>query len=532
MAKMIDHAILSASGAHRWSVCTPSARLEEKFPKKSSEYAEEGTAAHALAELVARYYLGELSEMDYENRRDELAKGTYYNAEMQECANDYGRLVLKTFKAAQERSEDAFVELEARVDFSRYVKDGFGTGDCIIVADKTLEIIDFKYGKGVRVEAAGNPQMKLYAIGALLKYNTLFDIDTVRMTIFQPRLPGEQSSDEMYRFNLVTNTAATRRALLDGTYKSRGFIEFDLYDRGKMRHIRSIHISERVVQRTLCDKAVNPCLKPSFIYDNGASTQNKGITFALNRLTCHLQRHYRKHGNEGYVLLFDFSDYFAKAQHWPVRMELERRIHDERTRALANECLDNFGPIGYGLGSQISQTAALMLPNRLDHFIKEQLQIKGYARYMDDGYLIHPSKAYLQKCLARMKEICDSLGIILNTKKTKIKRLADGFKFLQVRFKLLETGKVLRKMSYESIKKMQRKLKKFRRWNAEGRTVIIGGKEIHKEFPLSDICKVYESWRGHTRKSEILKSALSSLRISRSRRPSSWPPRWAATLRN
>lgn len=308
-----------------------------------------------------------------------------------------------------------------------------------------------------------------------------------------------KSSTQMYRFNLVTNTAATRRALLNGTYKSRGFIEFDLYDRGKMRHIRSIHISERVVQRTLCDKAVNPCLKPSFIYDNGASTQHKGITFALNRLTCHLQRHYRKHGNEGYVLLFDFSDYFAKAQHWPVRMELERRIHDERTRALANECLDNFGPIGYGLGSQISQTAALMLPNRLDHFIKEQLQIKGYARYMDDGYLIHPSKAYLQKCLARMKEICDSLGIILNTKKTKIKRLTDGFKFLQVRFKLLETGKALRKMSYESIKKMRRKLKKFRRWNAEGRTVIIGGKEIHKEFPLSDICKAYESWRGHMR---------------------------------
>lgn len=308
-----------------------------------------------------------------------------------------------------------------------------------------------------------------------------------------------KSSTQMYRFNLVTNTAATRRALLDGTYKSRGFIEFDLYDRGKMRHIRSIHISERVVQRTLCDKAVNPCLKPSFIYDNGASTQNKGITFALNRLTCHLQRHYRKHGNEGYVLLFDFSDYFAKAQHWPVRMELERRIHDERTRALANECLDNFGPIGYGLGSQISQTAAFMLPNRLDHFIKEQLQIKGYARYMDDGYLIHPSKSYLQKCLARMKEICDSLGIILNTKKTKIKRLTDGFKFLQVQFKLLETGKVLRKMSYESIKKMRRKLKKFRRWNAEGRTVIIGGKEIHKEFPLSDICKAYESWRGHMR---------------------------------
>lgn len=271
----------------------------------------------------------------------------------------------------------------------------------------------------------------------------------------------------MYRFNLVTNTAATRRALLDGTYKSRGFIEFDLWDRGKMRHIRSIHISERVVQRTLCDKVVNPTLKPSFIYDNGASTENKGIDFALNRLTCHLQRHYRKHGQDGYVLLFDFSNYFANAQHWPVSRELAKRIHDVRIRALANECLDNFGPVGYGLGSQISQTAALMLPNKLDHFIKEKLGIKGYARYMDDGYLIHTSKEYLQKCLVQMQEVCASLGIILNTKKTKIKR---------------------------------RKLKKFKLWNEVGRVVKIGGKFIRKVFPLSDICGAYESWRGHMKR--------------------------------
>lgn len=116
---------------------------------------------------------------------------------MQECANDYARFVTEKTKAAQESCEDAFTELEVRVDFSKYVKDGFGTGDCIIVADKVLEIVDFKYGKGVRVEATGNPQMRLYALGALLKYNTLFDIDSVRMTIFQPRLSGVQSSDEI-----------------------------------------------------------------------------------------------------------------------------------------------------------------------------------------------------------------------------------------------------------------------------------------------------------------------------------------------
>lgn len=317
---------------------------------------------------------------------------------------------------------------------------------------------------------------------------------------------GWKSSTQMYRFNLVTNTAETRRALLDGTYKSRGFIEFDLYDRGKMRHTRSIHISERVVQRTLCDKAVNPTLKPAFIYDNGASTQGKGIDFALNRLTCHLQRHYRKYGSEGYVLLFDFTNYFANAQHWPVSEELEKRIHDPRTRALANECLDNFGSVGYGLGSQISQTAALMLPNKLDHFIKEKLGIKGYARYMDDGYLIHKSKEYLQKCLSRMKEVCESLGITLNLKKTKIKKLKDGFKFLQVRFKLTETGKALRKMSFESIKKMRRKLKKFKKWNLAGRVVKIGKKFLTKIFSLADICRAYESWRGHMKRGQSFRA--------------------------
>ena len=194
---MAKHALLSASGAHRWLECTPSAQLELQFPQSTSEYAEEGTAAHELCELTARYWLGEISEAEYENQRDELAKGKYYNAEMQECANDYAKFVAEKTAAARETCEDAFTALEVRVDFSKYVKDGFGTGDCIIVLDNVLEIIDFKYGKGVRVEAAGNPQMKLYALGAYLEYNTLFDIDSVRMTIFQPRLSGVQSSDEI-----------------------------------------------------------------------------------------------------------------------------------------------------------------------------------------------------------------------------------------------------------------------------------------------------------------------------------------------
>lgn len=194
---MANHAMLSASGAARWLTCTPSAVFEQQFPKTTSGYAEEGTAAHEVAELTTRYWLNEISEQDFENQRDVLAKGPYYNAEMQECANDYAKLIATKFKEICETCEDAFVELEVRLDFSKWVKEGFGTGDCIIVADGVLEVIDFKYGKGQRVDALGNPQMRLYALGALVKYSTLFDIKKVRMTIYQPRISGVQSSDEL-----------------------------------------------------------------------------------------------------------------------------------------------------------------------------------------------------------------------------------------------------------------------------------------------------------------------------------------------
>lgn len=220
MAK--QHAILSASGAHRWLECTPSAQLEQQFPPSTSEYAEEGTAAHELAELTARYFLGEISETEFEAKRDELAKGPYYTAEMQECANDYARLVLQKFEAACETCPDAFVELEVKVDFSKYVKDGFGTADCVIVADNLLEIIDFKYGKGVRVEAAGNPQMRLYALGAYLKYNTLFDFERVCKTIFQPRLSGVQSSSELTVKELTTWADKVVKPRAKLAYKGEG----------------------------------------------------------------------------------------------------------------------------------------------------------------------------------------------------------------------------------------------------------------------------------------------------------------------
>lgn len=196
-----EHALLSASGAAKWLNCPPSARLEEKFPSVSSTYAREGTVAHALAEISARYNLNEISKQDFEIEKAELLAtedgGEFYNEEMQEHARDYAQLIYEKLQDAKNRSIDAFAELEVRLDFSKWVPEGFGTGDCIIVADDWLEIIDLKYGKGHRVEATGNPQMRLYALGALEYYGTLYDIQNIRMTIFQPRLSGVQSSDEI-----------------------------------------------------------------------------------------------------------------------------------------------------------------------------------------------------------------------------------------------------------------------------------------------------------------------------------------------
>lgn len=198
---MNKHALLSASGAARWLNCTPSARLEEKIPNKTSNYAREGTLAHALAELTVNYWLNNISEMEFENQKDELVASEegqeFFNMEMQEYINDYAKLITDKVEVAKEVCEDTFAELEVKVDFSKWVPDGFGTSDCVIVSDKILEIIDLKYGKGHRVEAAGNPQMRLYALGALEYYGQLYDIEKIRMTIFQPRLSGIQSSDEI-----------------------------------------------------------------------------------------------------------------------------------------------------------------------------------------------------------------------------------------------------------------------------------------------------------------------------------------------
>jgi hypothetical protein len=190
--------MLSASGSARWLACPPSAKLETRFPNTSSSYADEGTAAHELCELAARYWLGEISEKSYENKRNKLSKGQYYSAEMQERAIDYARFIRHKITTIRADCPDAIIEFEVTdLDYSQWAPDGRGTGDCIIVTDGLLEIIDFKYGKGYRVNAEGNTQMRLYALGTIARYGELYELDRIRMTITQPRISAEPSTDEI-----------------------------------------------------------------------------------------------------------------------------------------------------------------------------------------------------------------------------------------------------------------------------------------------------------------------------------------------
>src|SRR5574344_400426 len=172
------HAVLSASSSHRWLNCSPSARLELEFDDNETAAAAEGTAAHALCQHKLRRAL---------KLRSDKPISQYDCDEMDEYTDGYVQFVLEAIAEIKETCKDPMVLIEQRLDFSKYVPDGFGTGDCVIVGDGKLHIIDFKYGQGVLVEAENNPQMQLYALGALEQLDCLYDISEVSMTIYQPR---------------------------------------------------------------------------------------------------------------------------------------------------------------------------------------------------------------------------------------------------------------------------------------------------------------------------------------------------------
>ena len=209
---MAKHALLSASASHKWLHCPPSARLEEHIENISSVFAAEGTAAHELSEHKLRKYIG---------IKTERPVSEFNSEELEQYTDVYVNFATELIDEVRTNCKDPVILIEQRLDYSCYVPEGFGTGDLLIVADENLDILDLKYGKGVVVSAEDNPQMKLYAIGALNLFDSLYDIKKVRMTIVQPRLENI-STYEMLTEDLLSWAENELKPKADLAFKGEG----------------------------------------------------------------------------------------------------------------------------------------------------------------------------------------------------------------------------------------------------------------------------------------------------------------------
>lgn len=293
-----------------------------------------------------------------------------------------------------------------------------------------------------------------------------------------------KASVQRYMLTVLFRIARTRKDLLKGKDIRKGFIEFFINERGKVRKIKSVHFTERVVQKSLCLNAMSPVLLNSVIYDNCASQKGKGTHFAINRVTEYLRWYYRHYGNEGYVLSVDFKSYFESIPHDVLKENFRKRFTDERLIKLLDDFVDAFGERGLGLGSETSQINAVVHTDKIDHYIKEQERIKPYDKYMDDSVFIHYDRGYLCELLEKLKELYSEIGVTINTKKTQINHIKHGFTFLKTRFFLTDKGKVIRKPCRDNITRARRKLKKQNKLYQKG------------EMSFKDAAISYTSTRG------------------------------------
>lgn len=293
-----------------------------------------------------------------------------------------------------------------------------------------------------------------------------------------------KASVQRYHKDLLLNIVKARRDLLEGNDIKRGFYRFTIFERGKLRHIQSVHFSERVIHKSLSVNALVPALTPTFIRNNTANTKGRGTDDALKRLKRDLVRHYREHGDEGYILLIDFSNYFGNIAHDPLKGIVESAIDDEQIIDLVFDLIDANGDVGLGLGSEPNQIMAVAFASPLDHYVTEKLGIKLYGRYMDDSYCIHHSKDHLKRVQAEIEAKAAEFGIVINRKKTHIVKLSHGFTWLKKKISYGAHGRIVMRPCRASITRERRRLKKQRQMLDDGR------------LNMDQIVRSYQSWRG------------------------------------
>lgn len=307
---------------------------------------------------------------------------------------------------------------------------------------------------------------------------------------------------------------------MNGDYYQMPFFEFDIHERGKLRHIRSLHITDRMVQRAVCDFALLPTVEKYLIYDNAASLKNEGISFTRERLNRHLYNYYCNYGSEGYILLIDFRKFFDNIDHQILINQLSRIIPDPQVMHLVEYLISTFNvDVSYlsaeqyeefkdevydslsyepkfyertgdrflykslGMGSQISQVSGIYFPTPIDNLCKVVEGNKYYGRYMDDTYVISPDKEYLKYLLNRIAQECAELRLFINTDKTQIQKL-DHFTYLKINYTLTQSGRIIRQVARDSVTRERKKLKSFKNlW-------------LQNLMSIEDIINQYKSWRG------------------------------------
>ena len=342
---------------------------------------------------------------------------------------------------------------------------------------------------------------------------------------FIASMKGSAWKDEPQHFEIdfLSEIVALKHELENRTYVTLPGSEFELNERGKLRHIHGARMRDRVVRHSLCDGELSPALKPFLIYNNGASQKGKGLTFSRRMFEKELHNYWLEHrSNDGYIGFVDFSKFYDNIQHDKVREFVYPKIGEE-ARWLLNEILKTFevdvsymtdqqfaeclkakfNSVWYyenvpmemragkkfmkkavEIGDQVSQDLGIFFPTPIDNYVKIVRGCKYYGRYMDDLYVICEDRDELKSILEGIKDQADRLGMFVNERKTRIVRLSDSYKYLQLKYTLTDTGKVVKRINPKSVTRERRRLKAYKRLMEAGR------------MQYADIEQAVRSWMG------------------------------------
>lgn len=299
----------------------------------------------------------------------------------------------------------------------------------------------------------------------------------------------------LFETNHLLETAKIQKAIADGSYEPEPVVKFEINERGKTRLISSNTIRDKAINHLLCDEVLTPSVEPLLILDNSASQKGKGVAFHRTRLVRHLRQYYSKYGNDGYILLIDFSGYYASILHSKCLEDIAEALKKnkelsqydrDKTMEMLGKITDSFSPDGKGvdIGNQCSQDIGIYYPHRVDNLVKNVRGEKCYGRYTDDSYSISNSRKELEETLEWIREEAKCHGIIINEKKTRICKLSSKWRHLQIQYSLTGSGRIIHKINPKAVTRERRKLRAYKRQFDNG------------TMSQEDIDECFRSWLG------------------------------------